>query len=242
MPSATTDSQAATCAASAQQVTGCAPNIPSDRFPCVYLTSSSRAADLISTLAASAQIQFHRANTLDSAKARLQATRARIMLTDVTFERGGWEDAMRMAASLPLRTAVVLVSPLADQRLWIDALEGGAYDLILEPFHADELRWILGNAHLSATSPSTRRAVVSAELRQDCPLGAPDSVGDHQLLATQMESSIEEISHDVRESPISDDLYCAVACPPDRSSSAPLVRRIGDRAVKGARNSRLILL
>jgi len=108
-----------------------------------------RTADLVSTLVASAQIRIHHANTLDNAKARLQATKARIMLTDVTFERGCCEDGMRMMARLPFRTALVLVSPLADLRLWIDALEAGAYDLVLEPFHADELRWILGGIVLT---------------------------------------------------------------------------------------------
>jgi DNA-binding NarL/FixJ family response regulator len=197
---------------------GDAPNIPSYRFPCVYLTSSSRAADLVSTLVASTQIRIHHADTLDYAKARLQATKARIMLTDVTFERGGWEDAMRMAASLPLRTAVVLVSPLADQRLWIDALECGAYDLILEPFDADELRWILENAQLSATSPSTRRAAVSAGLHQDCPLGAPDSVGPPDHSSSR---------HRTAAGP---------ACP------ETLMRRMEDPVVNGARNSRPTLL
>jgi DNA-binding NarL/FixJ family response regulator len=222
MAGTTTDSQIGTCDASILHVAGHAPNIPSYRFSCVYLTSSSRAAALVSTLVASAQIQIHSANTLDNAKARLQATQARVMLTDVTFERGSWEDAVRMAARLPFRAALVLVSPFADQRLWIDALECGAYDLILEPFHAEELSWILESAHLSATSPCSRKSVVSAGLRQECPLYAPDSVGDDELPPTQMDSSMEEISCDVRESPISDDLYCAVAWPPDRSSSAPL--------------------
>jgi len=106
---------------------------------------------MASTLVESAQIRIHRSPTLNDAKARLHATKSRVLLTDVSFQRGGWEDALRMAARRPVRTALVLVSRLADERLWIDALERGAYDLILQPFHADELRRILGNAHLHAT-------------------------------------------------------------------------------------------
>jgi DNA-binding response OmpR family regulator len=224
MAGTATDSQIGTCDASMLQVAGHTPNIPSYRFSCVYLTSSSRAAALVSTLAASAQIQIHSASTLGNAKARLQATKARVMLTDVMFERGGWEDAVRMAARLSFRAALVLVSPFADQRLWIDALECGAYDLILEPFHAEELSWILENAHLSATNPGSRKAVVSGGRRQECSLDVPDSIGDYELPPTQMESSMGESSHDVRESPSSDDPHCAAACPPERSCSAPLVR------------------
>ena len=143
-------------------------------FSCVYLTSSTRVAETASALVESVRIDIHRSTTLDDAEARLQATKSRVLLTDISFERGGWEDALRMAASLPLRTAVVLVSCLADERLWIDALERGAYDLILEPFQADEMRRILGNAHFHATSggyshfslSSSGRAKVSATLAQ----------------------------------------------------------------------------
>jgi hypothetical protein len=81
MAGTTTDSQIGTCDASMLQVAGHAPDIPSYRFSCVYLTSSGRAAALVSTLVASAQIQIHSANTLGNARARLQATKARVMLT-----------------------------------------------------------------------------------------------------------------------------------------------------------------
>ena len=177
---------------------GHAPNIPSYRFSCVYLTSCSRAAALVSTLVASAQIQIHSANTLSCAKARLQTTEARVILTDVTFERGGWQDAVRMAARLSFRTALVLVSPFADQRLWIDALEYGAYDLILEPFHAEELSWILENAHLSATRPWSRKGVVSVGLHQGHPFYGPDSVGDYQF--RQLRWNHQSPNPDVQES------------------------------------------
>jgi len=36
--------------------------------------------------------------------------------------------------------------------LWIGVLEQGAYDLIQNPFRADELRRILENAHSHATT------------------------------------------------------------------------------------------
>jgi DNA-binding NtrC family response regulator len=155
-----------------KQKAGEAGTFPSRRFSCVYLTSSIRVAEIASVLVTSVQIRIHRSTTLDHAEAQLRATKSRVLLTDISFERGGWEDALRMAARLPLRTAVVLVSRLADERLWIDALERGAYDLILEPFQADEMRRILENAHIHAisgeswqfSSPWSRRSKASAAL------------------------------------------------------------------------------
>ena len=147
------DTMCAQDRADAGKVTvGQALNLPSRRFSCVYLTSSVRVAEMASALVDSVQIHVYRSTTLDSAEARLRVTNSRVLLTDISFERGGWEDALRMAARLPRRPVVVLVSRLADERLWIDALERGAYDLILEPFQADEMRRILENAHFHATS------------------------------------------------------------------------------------------
>lgn len=122
-------------------------------FSCVYLTAAFCAAEIAGTLLKFAQIRIHPCANLDDAKTRLQAAKSRILLTDVWFGTGGWEDALRMAVSLPLRTVVVVASHLADRRLWLDALDRGAYDLLLKPFEADEMRRILENAHFRAISP-----------------------------------------------------------------------------------------
>jgi DNA-binding NtrC family response regulator len=130
-------------------------HLKSARFSCVYLTASFRALEIAPSLLDSAQIRIHLSTTLEDAKGRLQATRSQILLTDVTFEKGSWEDALRMAGRLPLRTVVVLAAHVADERLWLDALERGAYDLIFKPFHAEETRRILENAHFRATTGAT---------------------------------------------------------------------------------------
>jgi hypothetical protein len=72
-------------------------------------------------------------------------------MTDLRFERGVWQDALRMVTRLPFWTASVLVLPRMDKMLWLDALEQGVYDLILEPLQGEELRRILMNAHVRAT-------------------------------------------------------------------------------------------
>jgi DNA-binding NtrC family response regulator len=102
----------------------------------------------------SAQIDIHHSTGLEDAKARLTATRSCVLLTDVVFERGTWRDALQMTALLP-RTALVVVSRLLDERLWIGALERGAYDMILKPFQADELRRVLENACFHSASEMT---------------------------------------------------------------------------------------
>lgn len=55
---------------------------------------------------------------------------------------------------------------LADERLWIDALERGVYDVILEPFRGDELRSILVNANFRATEGGSAESYVLMDKRE----------------------------------------------------------------------------
>jgi DNA-binding NtrC family response regulator len=43
-----------------------------------------------------------------------------------------------------------LVLEYADEKLWVDLLEQGVYDVLLKPFAAEELRRILENARAHA--------------------------------------------------------------------------------------------
>jgi DNA-binding NtrC family response regulator len=152
-------------------------HLKSVRFSCVYLTASFRALEIAPTLLDSAQIRIHLSTTLEEAEGRLQATRSQILLTDVTFERGSWEDAIRMAARVPLRTVVVLAAHTADERLWLDALERGAYDLISKPFRAEEMRRILENAFFRATSGATSGPTGGGSCNFFLPPRRPSTVG-----------------------------------------------------------------
>jgi len=129
-----------------------APN-PNRRIPgfgCVYLTRSVRQAELTSTLVESAQIRIYHAAGLADARERLTLTRSRVLLTDIAFERGDWKNALQMTVRLRPSTALVVAARLADERLWLDVLERGAYDLILKPFHKEDLCRVLENAHSHA--------------------------------------------------------------------------------------------
>lgn len=60
-------------------------------------------------------------------------------------------------------TPVVVFSRLPDERMWIDALEAGAFDLACKPFSTADLLWILENAckqqaRNPAHRPTSRRA------------------------------------------------------------------------------------
>jgi hypothetical protein len=146
---------------------------PTRGFSCVYLTSSIRTAETASVLAATAQIQVHPCTALDEAGARLQDTNSHTLLADTSIQSGNWQDALRLATRMPRRTALVLVSRLPDERLWLDALECGVYDLILEPLRADELRRVLTNAHFRAAQCGSSQFYVHTGAREPLVCAGP---------------------------------------------------------------------
>jgi FixJ family two-component response regulator len=81
------------------------------------------------------------------------------LLVDAGTGNPEWETAMNMLSRDHPGTTLVLVSGDADEGFWIDALEKGAYDLVLKPFVGSELRRILENANAHAqTSLQTATA------------------------------------------------------------------------------------
>jgi DNA-binding NtrC family response regulator len=138
-------------AGEAEPVTAPLPlNTLTPGFGCVYLSSSIRDAECVTTLLRSARIRIYHASRLEDAKAQLKLTDSRVLLTDRIFQGGTWEDALQMTIRLRPSTALVVTARLADERLWLSVLQRGAYDLIPKPFQADELRRILENAHDSS--------------------------------------------------------------------------------------------
>ena|ERR1700691_3070609 len=54
-----------------------------------------------------------------------------------------WQPAVDQIRDQRPWTRVVLVSQRVDARMWVEALNGGAYDMVSKPFHARELRSVL---------------------------------------------------------------------------------------------------
>ncbi len=75
---------------------------------------------------------------------------------------GGWQDLIAETAAMGPDLPVVLASDKADNRLWVDALSAGAYDVLEMPFHPAETRRVVLAAcqhRRRATSHLRRRSV-----------------------------------------------------------------------------------
>lgn len=63
-----------------------------------------------------------------------------------------WAETLNLLNRVASRTRVVFFSRAANERLWLDMLDAGAYDLLEKPWRDRDLRWLIGSALKSATS------------------------------------------------------------------------------------------
>src|ERR1051325_2482556 len=86
------------------------------------------------------------AGTLQQARAQLRKDDYNVILTEAALPDGSWLDALHLARECPQDLQVIVTDPHADARLWSEALNLGAYDLIAQPFYEPEVCRILSNA------------------------------------------------------------------------------------------------
>jgi len=66
-----------------------------------------------------------------------------VVLTDAALPDGDWRGVLQIVALARADIEVVVCSRLGDQKLWIDVLEQGAYDVLVEPYQREEIRRIV---------------------------------------------------------------------------------------------------
>jgi DNA-binding NtrC family response regulator len=102
-------------------------------------------------------ISLEYAGDLHQARAELGRGEYDVVLTEAALPDGNWLDVLRLVRTCPQELKVIVTDPQADARLWAEALNRGAYDLIAQPFYEPEVRRILSYAcwpHAAASSPA----------------------------------------------------------------------------------------
>jgi DNA-binding response OmpR family regulator len=85
------------------------------------------------------QWQIRKAFTFSSAVALLQKTRVSVVVCERDLEPGTWRDMMDHLRLLPQPPYLIVTSRLADECLWAEALNVGAYDVLAKPFDDTEV-------------------------------------------------------------------------------------------------------
>jgi DNA-binding response OmpR family regulator len=86
--------------------------------------------------------------TLESAVAILQRTHIPIVLCEADLLRGTWREMLEESRNLSNPPLLIVTSRLADEYLWAEALNLGAYDVLAKPFDENEVVRILSLAWL----------------------------------------------------------------------------------------------
>jgi DNA-binding response OmpR family regulator len=82
---------------------------------------------------------------IEAALQVIKENRLPIVLCD---DACGWREMLEDLKTLPDPPFLIVTSVLADDRLWSEALNLGAYDVLAKPFRADEVARVLNMAWL----------------------------------------------------------------------------------------------
>ena len=66
-----------------------------------------------------------------------------VIFTDTQLPDGNWADVVQLAENASQPVNVIVVSRLVDIRLYVEALQNGAFDFIVPPFEPSELSHVL---------------------------------------------------------------------------------------------------
>ncbi len=66
-----------------------------------------------------------------------------VVVTDARLHDGDWRRVFEILARGRRKIEVVVCSRLSDYNLWLDVLEEGGYDVLVEPFEHEEVRRIV---------------------------------------------------------------------------------------------------
>jgi DNA-binding NtrC family response regulator len=86
----------------------------------------------------------------------------KLVISDVDFRDGDWRDTLAAAQLRPGGVGFLVSTPFPDHGLWSEALWRGAYDLLVEPYSASELRRIIEGALRAQESDTTALRAMAA--------------------------------------------------------------------------------
>ena len=85
---------------------------------------------------------------LESALVYLRENRISLVVTECDLAPGSWRDLLAETFALSDPPLLIVTSRLADECLWAEALNLGAYDVLVKPFECEEVIRVLSLAWL----------------------------------------------------------------------------------------------
>jgi CheY-like chemotaxis protein len=108
--------------------------------------------------------KLHKSLMLESALSTLHKNQIPIVISESNLLPGTWRDMLATIELLPTPPLLIVTSRLADEYLWAEALNLGAYDVLAKPFDSHELcricsfAWLHWKDKYSTTLPKVMAA------------------------------------------------------------------------------------
>ena len=112
---------------------------PSVLFVSPYLRDARSLTEMLDEIS----IPVIHARGVSEAAAHLKTGRFSVVLTEANFDDGTWLDLLKLTK--PSGIELVVTDAWADPRFWAAAINLGAYDLLAQPFHRNEVRRVLAS-------------------------------------------------------------------------------------------------
>ena len=90
-------------------------------------------------IATRAHWDLRMASSSDSAGEILKHHPADVIVCDRDVRPAGWREAMESLAAQSPQSRFILTSPATDEKLWLEVIERGGYDVITTPLHQDRV-------------------------------------------------------------------------------------------------------
>lgn len=120
---------------------------PQDTGPVALLISPAEADHgTLEKLFKQYRWNLHASRSLDSALAFLKENAVSIVITERDLAEGNWRDVLKLTEGLREPPLLIVISRLAENDLWAEALNLGAYDVLAKPLIPAEVVRVLTSA------------------------------------------------------------------------------------------------
>jgi len=133
--------------------------------------------------------------SVESAVALVRKSRVSVVLCAHELLPGTWRELLEQLDRLPDPPALVVTSRFADESLWAEALNLGAYDVLARPFDGDEVVRVVSLAFLNRINPPHSAAKASRRGRK----APPSIVPRGPIPAWSASAAAEGGSHELRQ-------------------------------------------
>lgn len=112
----------------------------------LFITSAPEDHHALSAILTDRLWHLAKARTCQEAIARLSRKRIPVVICERDLPDGSWKDVLNYFAEFPDPPVLIVTSESADERLWLEVLNLGGFDVLAKPFRESEVKYVLAAA------------------------------------------------------------------------------------------------